>query len=85
MERGCGMRTKSGKRVSFDPRAGNVYRVLFDGVPVPGRDGLLTRKQILDGIYEVLAQGHSIAVGRGSSKKQNEKTSHPSKYRAKHR
>ncbi len=79
------MRTKSGKKVSFDPRAGNKYRVLLDGEPFPGREGLLTKEQILNGAYEQLARGQSFTIAPASNPRKAAKTNHPSRYRAKHR
>ena len=69
------------KKVTFKPLSRGRYRCNQTGQ-------IVTKAQILSYVYQYLTQGEvaplSVKVTRQSSKKQSVST-HPSKYRSKHR
>jgi hypothetical protein len=51
------------KRVTFDPRKGNKFRSHIDGIPQPGKDGLVTRTGALELISRLAGSGVTVVVG----------------------
>ena len=90
IERRCTMHnTTAIKRVTFDPRKKNKFRIRIDGVLQEGREGIGTRAQLIALVSQLAAGGRTVVVGPGSSgsprKAPKGTPKHPSKYRAKHR
>jgi hypothetical protein len=56
------------KRVTYSPRSGDKYRVQIDGTLVAGKDGLLTRAQVLAQGMQLLAEGQNLRISRTSPK-----------------
>ena len=90
IERGCTMHNTVTRRVTFDPRKKNKFRIRIDGVLQEGREGIGTRAQLIALVSQLAAGGRTVVVGPGSSGQSPRKApkgtpKHPSKYRAKHR